>query len=255
MTHPFLDHPGPIAFAHQGGNRERPENTYASFAHAVSLGYRYLETDVHATADGVVVVCHDPSLERTAARPGLIRQLPWREVSAARGAGDQPVPRLDEVLASWPDARWNIDAKHPSVVDPLADLLERAGALDRVCVTSFSDLRLARLRHRLGPGLCTALGPRAVTALRVASFLPDPRPLARGWAGAGAAQVPIRSRGIPVVDRRFVAAAHKATLAVHVWTVDDEATMDALIDLGVDGIMTDRPTVLKAVLSRRDLWL
>jgi glycerophosphoryl diester phosphodiesterase len=257
--HPFLDHPGPIAFAHRGGSAEAPENTYASFARAVSLGYRYLETDVHASADGVVVVCHDPALMRTAGRPGLIRELTWRELAGVRVQGDQPLPRLDEVLSTWPGARFNIDAKHPSVVGPLAEVLRQDGVLDRVCVTSFSDGRIAALRRLLGPGLCTAMGPRAITALRLASLLPattsGTRPgWSRAWSGAAAAQVPMASRRVPVTDRRFVAAAHRAGLAVHTWTIDDEATMDALLDLGVDGIMTDRPSRLKAVLERRNAW-
>lgn len=261
--HPFLNHPGPIAFAHRGGSAEAPENTYASFAHAISLGYRYLETDVHASADGVVVVCHDPTLARTAGRPGLIRELTWRDLADVKVQGNEPLPRLDEVLSSWPGARFNIDAKHPSVVGPLAEILRRRGELDRVCVTSFSDGRIAALRRLLGPGLCTAMGPRAITALRVASLLPLPTSRAEGatrpgwsraWAGAAAAQVPISSRKVPVTDRRFVAAAHRAGLAVHTWTIDDEATMGALLDLGVDGIMTDHPSRLKAVLERRNAW-
>ncbi len=251
--YPFLDAPF-IAFAHRGGSAEAPENTDAAFAHAVGLGYRYLETDVHATADGVVAVIHDSDLGRVSDRSGLVRELGWREVAAAVLPGDQRVPRLDELLARWPDIRFNIDAKHPTVVEPLAEVIRRAGALDRVCLTSFSDRRLAALRRLLGPGACTSLGPRGVAALRAASYLPRPDVLGRLWAGAAAAQVPARSQGVPLVDRRFVAAAHAAGLAVHVWTVDDETAMDELLDLGVDGIMTDRPTTLRAVLQRRQQW-
>lgn len=255
--HPFLDHPGPIAFAHRGGAAEAPENTFAAFARARSLGYRYLETDVHATADGVVVVCHDQSLRRTAGRAGLIRELPWREVASARVAGTEPVPRLDELLASWPDARYNIDAKHPSVVVPLAHTLERLAALDRVCLTSFSDARTALLRRLLGPGLCVAVGQRGITALRAASLLPEGNRwrLDRAWAGAQAAQVPLRWRRMRVTDQRLVDAARRAGLALHVWTVDDEPVMESLLDLGVDGIMTDHPSRLKRVLERRGLWV
>lgn len=255
--HPFLDHPGPIPFAHRGGGGEAPENTYAAFARAVSLGYRYLETDAHASADGTVVVCHDPSLDRTAGRPGVIREMTWRELSTVRLAGGEPLPRLDDLLAAWPGARFNIDAKHPSVVGPLAGVLRRGAALERVCVTAFSDRRLGQLRRRLGPALCSSAGPGAVAALRAASFLPPGRqgPCARLWAGALAAQVPPCWRGLVVADRRLVTAAHRAGLAVHVWTVNDEAFMVHLLDLGVDGIMTDHPTRLKAVLERRGLWV
>jgi glycerophosphoryl diester phosphodiesterase len=251
----FLDHPGPIPFAHRGGAAEAPENTLASFAHARSLGYRYVETDVHATSDGVVVVIHDPVLDRVSDRSGSVGALPWSEVARARLPDGEAVPRLDEVLERWPELRWNIDAKHDQVVDPLAEVIRRTGAIGRVCVTSFSDRRIARLRRALGPGLCTGMGPRALTRLRLDSALRSVAP----WAGLGgfdaaAAQVPPRWGAIPVIDAAFVTGAHRAGLAVHAWTIDDEATMDRLLDLGVDGIMTDRPTVLRAVLARRRQW-
>jgi glycerophosphoryl diester phosphodiesterase len=255
----FLDHPGPIPFAHRGGAEESPENTWVAFSHARSLGYRYMETDVHATTDGVVAVIHDPVLDRVADRPGRVGDLPWAEVAAARIAGTERVPRLDELLAAWPDARWNIDAKHDAVVEPLVDVLRRGGALERVCVTSFSDERIGRLRALGGPDLCTSTGRRATTALRLASYLPPAAPwLARrrdgSWEGAGCTQVPTRWGRVPVADRRYVGFAHRHHIDVHVWTIDDEATMEHLLDLGVDGIMTDRPSVLKAVLERRGLW-
>ncbi|MDQ2725227.1 MAG: glycerophosphodiester phosphodiesterase [Actinomycetota bacterium] len=249
----FLDAPTPVALAHRGGAKENPENTWVAFSHAVDdLDYRYIETDVHATADGVVAVSHDPTLDRTTDRCGAIVDLPWAEVARARIAGDQTVPRLEEVLAAWPDIRWNIDAKHDAVVGPLAQVIRRAGAIDRVCVTSFSDRRLVRVRRALGPELCTAMGPLSVAALRAASFVPPVVP-APTWA-AGAAQVPMAQGRISIVDPRFVATAHRAGLAVHVWTVDDATTIERLVDLGVDGIMTDRPTLLRAVLQRRGRW-
>ena len=253
-AHPYFDQPGPLAIAHRGGGGERPENTYASFGHALDLGYRYLETDVHATADGVVAVIHDPSLERLAGRPGRIGDLAWAEVAAVALPEGQSIPRLDELLEHWPDARFNIDAKDPAVVEPLARVLSQAGALDRVCLTSFSESRVAALRRLLGPGLCTAMGPRGIGGLRAASLLPDPRWARATWSGALAAQVPLRWGRLPVVDRRLLAAAHRVGVAVHVWTIDDPPTMNRLLDLGVDGIMTDYPTRLKAVLQARRQW-
>ena len=253
----FLDHPGPIPFAHRGGALEAVENTWGSFAHARDLGYRYMETDVNATSDGVVLGIHDPFLHRVTDRGGLIREMTWQQLSEVRLAGDERIPRLDELLAAWPEMRWNIDAKHDSAVDPLIETLRRADAVERVCITSFSDRRLTRVRKALGPTLCTAMGPAAISALRLASLLPT---MAAGPAIAplirfGAAQVPTRQGRVPLVDRRFVETAHRARLHVHVWTIDDEATMSRLLDVGVDGIMTDRPTVLKAVLEARQQWV
>ena len=251
----FLDHPGPIAFAHRGGAAERPENTWASFSHARNLGYRYIETDVHATTDGVVAVIHDPSLDRVSDRSGTVGELAWSEVSRARIDGTEPIPRLDELLATWPELRWNIDAKHDAVVGPLVETLRRAGALERVCITSFSDARIARVRARGGPTLCTSTGPVAIGALRLASVAPHLRWMIDRWKGAGATQVPLAWGPLPIIERHYVGFAHRAGLAVHAWTIHDEAVMERLLEEGVDGIMTDRPSLLKQVLIRRGVWV
>ncbi len=253
----FLDRPGPIAFAHRGGSAEAPENTWTSFSHAVDLGYRYLETDVQATADGVVAVIHDPTLDRVSDQTGRVSAWPWAKVSKAVLAGGESIPRLDDLLAAWPDRRWNIDPKDDRVVGPLVETIRRAGAVERVCVTSFSDRRLARVRAALGPQLCTGMGPRLITALRLTSVGAPVRwrgGLPSVWRKFGATQVPTRWGRISLLDARFVDTAHRLGLAVHVWTVDTESGMDRLLDLGVDGLMTDRPTLLRDVLVRRGRW-
>lgn len=217
-----------------------------AFERAVGLGYRYLETDVHTTADGVVVAFHDDDLSRTCGRPGRISELPWREVATARVDGREPIPRLADLIDAWPDARLNIDCKTDQVADPLADELRRTGVLDRVCVGAFSDRRLARLRKRLGPSLCTSAGPIELAALKLTGFTRQ---------AVLAAQVPVRRSVLTVVNARFVARAHRRGLEVHVWTVDDATEMARLLDLGVDGIMTDRPAVLRDVLDQRGQWV
>ena len=247
--HPFLDHPGVLAFAHRGGTGAWPENTLAAFRHAVGLGYRYLETDVHLTADGAVVAFHDDSLDRLTDRTGRIADLSWDEVSEARVAGTQPVPLLAELLDEFPEAGINIDPKHDAVVEPLARVLRDAGALRRVCIGAFSDRRIQRCRDLLGSGLCTSAGPRAVGRFRLANFgLPLPSP---PWR---CLQVPVRAGGMRLVDRRFIDSAHRRILQVHIWTVDDPDEMHDLLDIGVDGIMTDQPAVLRDVLIQRGAW-
>ncbi|MEZ5142808.1 MAG: glycerophosphodiester phosphodiesterase [Acidimicrobiales bacterium] len=247
--HPFLEWPAPIPFAHRGGAGDWPENTMPAFEGAVALGYRYVETDVHVTADGVLVAFHDERLDRVTDRSGLIRELPWTEVAAARVDGREPIPRFDELLDAFPDLRINVDPKHDSAVEALARVIARAGALHRVCVGSFSDRRLARLRAMLGPGLATSLGPAGVARLRAASV-----GLPTGRFPADCVQVPTRARNVTIVDERFVRAAHGRGLAVHVWTIDERAEMERLLDLGVDGVMTDRPAVLREVLTGRGAW-
>ncbi|HEX2048805.1 MAG TPA: glycerophosphodiester phosphodiesterase [Acidimicrobiales bacterium] len=244
----FLDHPGPIPFAHRGGASDHPENTMPAFEHAVRLGYRYLETDAHTTVDGVVVAFHDPVLDRVTDRSGVITQLSWDTVRAAR-VGNAGVPLMEELLTTWPEVRVNIDLKDEASVAPLVDLLDRTAAHDRVCVASFSGRRLERFRRLSGGRVCTALAPVDVARLRAAGF----HLRTGGFAGA-CAQVPVRRGRLLIVDRRFVECAHRRGLQVHVWTIDDPPEMERLLDLGVDGIMTDRPSVLKEVLIRRGQW-
>ncbi len=262
-SHPFLAHSGPIAFAHRGGAEVAPENTLPAFAASVALGYRYLETDAHVTRDGVVVAYHDPRLDRVTDRVGAIADLDIADVEAAdagyafsagdgrshpfRGRGIR-VPRLEDVLLRWPGVRVNIDPKSDRCVAPLVDLLDRLDAWERVCIGSFFARRVRRVRT-LGAGrACTSMGPSAVARARLSSLV--------GWMprqGADCIQVPLRQGPFSIVTARFIRTARRAGLPVHVWTVNDEATMHALLDLGVDGIMTDRPGLLRDVFAGHGL--
>jgi glycerophosphoryl diester phosphodiesterase len=247
-SYAFLDHPGPIPFAHRGGAGDWPENTMPAFEGAVAVGYRYLETDVQATADGVLTAFHDDDLSRTCGRPGLISGLAWSEVSTARVDGKEPIPLLVDLLEAFPDARLNIDCKTDASVEPLVAILRRTRAVDRVCLGTFSHSRMKRLRTLLGAEICTAATP--VEVGRWVSHTP----LAR-IAVPPVAQVPVRQGRLPIVTQRNVASAQRLGMTVHVWTIDDPAEMRRLLDLGVDGIMTDRPAVLKQVLTERGQWV
>ena len=251
MTHPFLDAPLPLAFAHRGGAAEGDENTAEAFGRAVAMGYRYVETDVHATADGVPVVFHDRNLMRVTGSPGTVAGLRWADLATLRVGGAGAVPRLDDVLAAWPDIRFNIDVKADPAAGPAVEVLRRAGATARVLLASFSDRRLATLRRLAGPDVATSLGARSVARLKVATAAGL---RVRLPASVVAAQVPPRAGRLTVVDRRFVTGAHRLGLQVHVWTVDDPMDMHRLLDLGVDGIMTDRIEVLRDVLLARGAW-
>lgn len=221
-----------------------------AFARAVQEGYRYLETDVHATADGRLVAFHDHVLDRVTDGTGAIAELSWDQVRRAKIGGREPIPLLTEVLEAFPETRFNIDPKSDAAVGPLIDLLHSTRSVGRVCLGSFSDARTAALRRALGPDLATSLGPRGVLALASSAamrrrFRPH---------GAVAAQVPVNYGRVKVVTPRFIAAAHNAGLEVHVWTIDDPTEMDRLLDLGVDAIMTDRPDLLRDVLQLRGVW-
>jgi glycerophosphoryl diester phosphodiesterase len=238
--------------AHRGGAIEHLENTMPAFQACVDLGYRYLETDVQVTADGVLIAFHDPTLERVTDHRGRVEHLTWAQVAEARIGGRESILRLEDLLGAWPDVRFNLDIKAAGVLAPLVRLVGRMDIADRLCLGSFSDARIAAVRRLFGPELCTSLGPRGVAALRLSSYSPRAAGLVR--IQAGCAQVPLQLGGRALVDERFVAAAHDRGLQVHVWTVDDPGECAAMLDLGVDGIMTDRPAMLRELLEKRGQW-
>jgi glycerophosphoryl diester phosphodiesterase len=240
--------------AHRGG-RARPgigENTRTSFRAAVDLGYRYLETDVHATRDGQLVAFHDAVLDRVTDRVGAVASLTYAEVADVLVGGTDPIPRLADLLEAFPQARFNVDLKTMACVDPMADLLRRTGACERVCVGSFSEPVLRRFRAAAGGSVLTGCG---VATAAVLAFAPAGRLLSRLLRDRGAVlQVPHHHRGLRVVDRGLVDRAHADGRHVHVWTVNDRAEMGHLLDLGVDGVISDRIDVLRDVLVERGQW-
>jgi glycerophosphoryl diester phosphodiesterase len=220
-----------------------------AFQGAADLGFGYVETDVHTTIDGVMVAFHDDRLDRVTDRKGVISELPWAEVRLALVDGLEPIPRFEELVLTFPDLRINIDPKADNSVGPLISAIGRHDLLDRVCVGSFSDARLAVVHESFGPDICLGMGRLEVARLRgAASRFPIDGFRAR------CAQVPVKQGLLTIVDDRFVKAAHERNISVQVWTVDEAAEMRRLLDLGVDAIMTDQPKVLRDVLTERGEW-
>jgi glycerophosphoryl diester phosphodiesterase len=277
VANPWLDR-RVLNYAHQGGAREAPSSTLFALRQAVAGGADGLELDVHATADGVVMVCHDATVDRTTEGAGAIAQLTYAEVCALdnahwwvpgevvapdraedeyvhRGkAADDPAFRiatLREVLDEFPHVFLNLDIKQtaPAVEpyeQPVADLLREFGRSDDVIVASFDD-RATDAFSAIAPEVSTSCGTVMTTmiwqAIHDGTALPETR--------HHALQVPAAVGDIVVVDEQFVTGAHDHGLAVHVWTIDEPDEMERLIDLGVDGVMTDRPSVLEAILQHR----
>jgi glycerophosphoryl diester phosphodiesterase len=245
-----------LAFAHRGGayhpEIDGLENTLAAFRHAAALGYEYLETDVHVTKDGALLAFHDDVLDRVTDRMGVIADLTLAEIREARIGGREQIPTLDELLDTFPQARFNIDIKSSGAAAVLADLIRERDLWDRVLVGSFSPTRIREFRRLTGGRVPTAAHPWEILAFR---FLPSAR-LADRLAGRDfvAFQVPHRRYGMPVVTSGFVRRAHAAGKKVHVWTVDEPDEMCLLLDRGVDGLFTDRTDLLKDVLVTRDQW-
>lgn len=244
---------GFCALAHRGGwaAGTQVENSVAAFAASVALGFRHLETDVHATADGVLVAFHDDRLDRVTDAAGAIAALPASEVAKARIGSREPIPTLDELLDTFPESCFNIDIKADAATIPLARAVVRHAAQERVCVGSFSTRRIREFRRLTGARVATSVDPVGVVwyAYGVGGR--------RLLVPAGQAlQVPARDEttGLPIVKRDLLAAAHRAGRLVHVWTVNDPAEMHRLIDLGVDGLVSDDVVALRRVLAERGLW-
>lgn len=256
IDHPFLEplrRGKRLALAHRGGallpENAGIENTIAAFGHAVQRGYDYLETDVHASRDGVLYAFHDDTLERMAGIRAPIAEMLAHDIDGVRLAGREPIPRLREVLTTFDDARFSIDVKSDTAVEPLIELVK--DQLERICLASFSVARLLRVRSAL-PGALTAFSPAEIRQLRLGVTR---RSRAAGvGAGGRVVPAPLRRGAFPVVTKSFVRHAHTLDLPVLVWTIDHPGVMRRLLDMGVDGFYTDRPDILKDVLNERGQW-
>ncbi len=275
MSNPWIDR-RVLGYAHQGGALESPSSTLWAMRAALDAGASALELDVHCTADGELVVCHDARVDRTTDGSGLVAHMTLAEIRAldnsywfVPGAGavtgrpdtdyplrgrapDDPelgIPTLRQVFEAFPGVLLNLDIKQtaPTVApyeEALAALLAEHGRTDDVIVASFHDVATERFAA-FAPGVATSAGTAGVAAFWRAVRAGEDPP----GSTHRALQVPAQAGGNTIVDERFVEAAHASGLAVHVWTVDDPAEMERLVALGVDGIMSDRPSVLARVLS------
>ena len=255
VRHPYFDDPtGVVALAHRGFALDGRENSLTAFANAVDLGFRYVETDAHATVDGVACALHDDTLDRTTDGEGRVSELPWSVVGRARIGGVDPVPQLVDVLGTWPDLRVNVDVKSEHAVGPVAEAIERTASHDRVCVTSFSAARRRATVARLSRPVATSAATGEVARFVAAHRAHAARLAGRALRDVDALQVPVAQGRVRVVDAGTVAAAHAAGRSVHVWTVNEPAEMHRLLDLGVDGLVTDRADLLRDVLRARGTW-
>ncbi len=250
------DHPAPLAFAHRGGAAHPDliglENTLTAFRHAVALGYDYLETDVHATRDGVLLAFHDTLLDRVTDGRGALADATYDEVVPSLIGGRERIPTLAELFAEFPHVRFNIDLKADAAVPLLARFVDEHDAHDRILVGSFSRRRLNRFRALTDGRVATSASPLEVLAFRM---LPSGRLADLVTRGRVAAlQIPHRRGRLTVTTPGLVRRAHAAGKHVHSWTIDDPAEMIELLDRGVDGLMTDRTDILKDVLAARGQW-
>ncbi|MFC4452259.1 glycerophosphodiester phosphodiesterase [Deinococcus sonorensis] len=254
----------PWILAHQGGEDLWPSNTLLAFQQAAQLGVNMLDTDMHATRDGVLVLSHDETVDRLTDGQGRIRDLTLAQLKTLdagyrftpdggqsypyRGQG-LTIPTLDEALSAHPELPWTIEIKQdtPSIAEPFCAELRQRGMTGRVVVASFSDKAMQDFR-RTCPEVATSMTERELRPLVLLSKVGLSR--LAGTPGQ-LAQVPARSGSIEVVTPSFVRQMHALGVAVHVWTINDPAEMRRLLDLGVDGLDTDRPDLMRQVLQER----
>ncbi|MCI5825500.1 MAG: glycerophosphodiester phosphodiesterase [Arcanobacterium sp.] len=242
--------------AHRGGGNEELENSLDAFASMAAKGFSFIETDAHATRDGVVVLFHDSTLARTTHAVGKIADYSWQQLAQVRDYSGHALVRLDSALTQFPDVVFNVDAKSWHVVEPLVRTISGLKASRQVSLASFSERRLRALRRAL-PGVHSSLGTGAIAVLVIAAWLPArlgqwlAKKLVPGpAAGVEVVQVPIRYARVTVVTRRFVRLCHALGLAVHVWTINTAHLMRQLIAMGADGIITDEPTLAAQVIDQ-----
>jgi glycerophosphoryl diester phosphodiesterase len=246
----YFEPPRPRVLAHRGLAIEAPENTLLAFAKAAAVGAVYVETDVHLSADGVAVVSHDPSLNRVAGRRVDVAQLTMAELRQVDLGHGQGFASLEEALDAFPELRFNIDVKTERAVESTVAALERTRSASRVLLTSFSEGRRLRLAA-LVPDAVTSAGRGGVIRSRLTSFRGSPARVTKNLRGAAALQIPERVGSARLVTARFVESIRRAGAEVHVWTVNDPADMQRLLDLGVDGLVTDRADLAIPLIAER----
>lgn len=254
---PYFSRERPIRLAHRGSRILWPENTHHAFQGAVDLGYRYIETDIRVTRDGVVVVFHDETLERTTNGIGRIVDWDWNDLKyldaaynfspdgesfPLRGTGIG-ISRLDDTLDTFDDINFNIDLKAKNAEWAVADVVVRKRKQDAVLIGGFIDARTARFRRITKGRVATSAGSTTATAMYAASRVG--RSVKRN---ADAYQLPHEMKGAKI-DQKLIDAIHDVGAQLHLWTVDDADDMRRFLDMGVDGIVTDRPDILNDVLK------
>lgn len=258
------DLPRPLVIAHQGGEELWPSNTMFAFERAVDLGVDVLEMDLHITADGALVLIHDETVDRTTDGTGVVEQMTLAEVKALDAGhywtddGGQTFPfrgqgitiaTLEEVFQAFPDMPMNIEIKRVDnlpVAEPFCQMIRQHGKQDQILVASFHEDAMSEFRAAC-PEVATSASQNEV----INFFVRHAVGLAASYSPpAQAVQVPEYRSGIHILTPGFVNDAHSRGMDVHVWTVNEAADMQRMIDLGVDGIITDRPDILLELLGR-----
>jgi glycerophosphoryl diester phosphodiesterase len=240
---PYLNYSGIAVLAHRGGSIESYENTIESFNYSQSLGCKFIETDVQVSSDGIPYIFHDETLSRLLDKSDVFSDLHSNEIDNLRIFESHKIPRLEEVLQLFTDMYFQIDVKTDEVVLPALEAIHQNNAEDRVCIASFNSARLSKVKN-MYPNICLSMGPNEVSKMLLSRY-----GLYRKKIQGDCLQVPMYYYGIKIVTKNFVNFVHSKGLKIYVWTINDEKTFKKLIDIEVDGIITDKPKLLFEVLG------
>ena len=241
----YLNYSGVAVLAHRGGSIESFENTIESFYYSQSLGCKFIETDVQISSDGIPYIFHDETLKRLTGISKKFSSLDSNEIDRLRIFKSHKIPRLDETLQTFPDMCFQIDVKTDEVAMPALEVIHKCRAEDRVCIASFNSSRLSKVNNKY-PEICLSMGPNEVGKMLLSSF-----GLYKKTIMGDCLQVPMYYYGIKVVTKRFIDFIHSKGLKICVWTINDEKTFRKLIEMKVDGIITDKPKLLYEVLNSK----
>ena len=247
--HPFFEDYSFFGFVHRGGDEEETENTIDAFKYSSDLGFVFIETDVQATKDGHIVIFHDATLKRMAGVNKSIDELTLKEINEIDLLDGGKIPLLSEALETFPDLRFNIDIKTEDALEETIQIIKKMNFLDKTCLASFSSSRLKRIKNLAGPEACISSGQMDIFKMMCQSI-----GIELQATMSQCAQIPVKQWGVPVLTKRFIETAKKQNKFVHVWTIDDIDQMFELIEFGVDGLMTDKPSVLKEAMLKKGLF-
>ena len=232
-----------IGLSHRGNSKKFIENSFEAFNSVIQLGYKYIETDLRMTLDNEVIAFHDPDLKRLFNLDLQVKDLTFNEINNLFKEQNSSLLTLEDALKKFPEINFNIDLKVSKVIQDSIRVVADLNAFDRVCFASFHSSHTEKvLRHN--QKAIVSMGMKDIALFKF---------LKLNYKNIKIIQIPLKWKGIKVLTRNLIKKAHKSNLQVHVWTINDRKTINNLIDLGVNGIVTDEPELLMEIMKERDL--
>ena len=238
-----------VPIAHRGASLLASENSFESFRKAFDLGYRVIETDIHSSKDGTAYIFHDITLERLTGENLKISDLKDVDIDSLKINNSSIIPRLSNVFEEFPEGLFNLDAKTWKSTTPIVDTIQNMGCRSRVCIASFNDRRVNAIIKELGLETCHSMGTSNVIKFYLGAQLGIEQHFT-----SQCIQLPIKMFGISLTTRKVLSYARKLGIKIHFWTINNPVIMQKLLELNVDGIMTDDCVLLKEIMKEQNKW-